>query len=240
MEKMSSVRKHIAYVVLFASITILIGGGLLIWQYWLQPQKKAEIILINETLDRVKSIESLQYDLVHLSDGMLWSEQSIWRKGKDEMEKGKIEEVGESPLVTIWNYQANFVYLYSPETKKGKRGILELDTNLEGSSISFLATANDIRSGDPRIVGKEILDGKETLVIKTFNEGIEQTHWIWIKWGLPIRTTAPVVTLGGRIDLSQKNEIRRENIEVNIDISDDLFELPANIEVTLGDNILIN
>jgi len=219
-------------------LILIIIVGISIYWYWWMPKRKGEIEYLSEVMDRVKNINSIKYQLTILSNEKLISKQNIWREGKGDQMKARIEveplaEKGKH-LIEIINFSKGFWYWYTPEENEAKEIKIPeqpYKTGVEGSEDNFLEGSELIKNSNPRIIGKEVLNGKECLIVKTFSEGAEIKHWIWIEYGLPIRTISPVITLGGKVDYSRKNEFLRENIEVNIDIPDELFKLPTGVQI---------
>lgn len=192
---------------------------------------------INEILDRIKNINSIKYQLIFLNnEGEVFSRSNVYRKS-DGGEKVRIEMMpvaAGKEMILLGDLKEGYgtMYYYVPEDNKARGPLVATpESNIEGTKSIFLEAANIIKNNNSRIIGKENLNGKECLIIETSTEGVKTKHWVWIEYGLPIKTVAPVETLGGEIDTSRHDEVRRDNLEVNIDISDDLFKLPAGVEI---------
>ena len=87
-----------------------------------------------------------------------------------------------------------------------------------------LADAQSIPDYEYQIIGTEILDGKECLVVE-YTVPAEQTTvkmWRWKEYGLPIR--AEMTTSAGTTMAEYRN------LDFG-DIPDNMFELPAGVQM---------
>lgn len=173
----------------------------------------------------MKNINSLKYQLLFFYKEKLISKNNIWKKEKNGEEKIREEIIpisNKTKVISIWNSNKKLFYMYSPEKNSGRGGKINYEPNLEGSKNNLLKESESIKKLNPVIVGRETLDGKDCLIIETTVDGNKIKHWVWIEYGLSIMI----------IDAPIKSEAKRREIEVNIDIPDNLFELPAEIQIT--------
>jgi len=217
-------------------ISIILGLVFLAYNYLWIPKKIAEAkTFIDESQSKMNNINSLKYQLVLLSGGKTISTSDIWIKREDGEQKIRSENsiIGsENKTITLWGSKEHLFYMYDSSRKKGRGGKVDYEPAGEGSNYSFTEGFNMLKEHSPRIIGKESIDGKECIIIETTTEGIKTKNWIWIEYGIPIKSVSPVTTLGGKIDKSRQDESTRKDIEVNTIISDEIFKLPSDIQIS--------
>lgn len=215
--------KFFLYILIGVILIIFISGLFFIYQYKKISKEAVDIKFLNEILDKAKDINSIKYQFLIYSDGKLILKYNIWRKGENNKEKLKIEKEplqDENKIIELWNAAEDLLLYFEPEKNIAKgKNIDELYT--EGTKESLFRELANIKKEKPVILGREILDGKECIIIKNLSKEGELTRWVWIEYGLPIKTISGDSTV----------EFRSKNIEVNIEIPDDIFELPTGVQI---------
>jgi len=112
----------------------------------------------------------------------------------------------------------SYVYI-SAQNIAMKMDIGEVQENVGESPVE---QSESIEKYNPTVVGSEVLDGKNCLVVEYTTETAETKMWIWKKHGFPIRTET-TTDKGTTI-------VEIKNIEFG-DIPDTMFELPAGIQI---------
>jgi outer membrane lipoprotein-sorting protein len=118
-------------------------------------------------------------------------------------------------IITLTNFTTRTVYIYYPDQNMAMRADYE-------PTETALDETDGIEQYNPEILGTEMLDGKECLVIRYNIEGATTKMWIWKEYGFAIR-----------IEVNDQNgltTIQYKNISFS-DIDDSLFELPAGVEI---------
>jgi len=194
-------------------------------------------------LDKVENINSIKYQSLmsygEPSSESIFSNSYIYRRGKGEETEVRMEifssssEKKQPDIITIDNSKK--MYFYRPEQNTIKERDVDYIPNSEGTELSFLEENKTIKESKVLIVGKELVDGKDCLIIKQLQKtggfiGVA-THWIWIEYGLPIKTKVV-----DKNTISDYAIVARRNVEVNTDISNDLFIPPPGIEIIHIDN----
>lgn len=206
--------------ILFLAILILVGAGC--------GEKKAEEGLLptgeeeegeslTEILGKARNIVSYKYDAVTTAPDQTVITVKFWLKGYKLRWEGIYE--GKN-VVYLIDENKQEAYTYIPAQNLAikmnfgeiKETIGESPTEQSGSIMDY----------NPVILGTEVLDGKTCLVIEYTNEIGETKIWIWVRYGLPIRTET--TTIKGTTVAEIKN------IEF-VDIPDSMFELPAGVQL---------
>jgi len=107
------------------------------------------------------------------------------------------------------------MYMYYPDQNMAMKVTYE-------PTESAVDEAQSIVDYNPVIIGHETLDGKVCLVVEYTVEGVTARMWIWEQYGFPIKIVS--TTADGTVTVEYKN------IEF-IDIPDNMFELPAGVEI---------
>jgi len=118
-------------------------------------------------------------------------------------------------IITLTNFNTQTVYLYYPSQNMAMRATYE-------PTETALDKTEGIEQYNPEIIGTEMLDGKECLVIRYVNEGVTTKMWIWKEYGFVIR-----------IEINDQNgltTVQYKNISF-ADIDDSLFEIPDGVEI---------
>ncbi len=118
-------------------------------------------------------------------------------------------------VITLTNFDTRTVYIYYPSENMAIRATYEpVETALDETE--------GIEQYNPEIIGTEMLDGKECLVIQYYIEGATTKMWIWKEYGFAIRIEVR--------DYQGLTVVQYKNISFS-DIDDSLFELPAGVEI---------
>jgi outer membrane lipoprotein-sorting protein len=212
-------------VVTFQKIKKQTGG-------WLEGIEKVKETLIEEgkkeslstTLDEVLArgteASSIKYDLITTSNIPELSSVTsrVWfKKGKIRMEM-EAPRLRQSSII-IGDMTTRVTYQYTPSSNMAFK--IQLDKTLE--SLTPTEAIKDIKKYNPKIVGSERIDGKDCLVVETNREGIMSRFWFWKETGIPLK---------GEVKTSSVTTTAEfKNIEFNIDIPDNMFELPAGVQI---------
>lgn len=221
-------------IFIIVALVVLVSGGILAYQLWWTQNKEAETkFLLDETFDKIKNINSLKYEISELNNkGKIFNSEKVWRKGRGSESKVRVEIEGSWMPIQIWDFGKNLWYTYLNENSFKEAAITKDSIKLpvtefaiEGTGRELLDEIGMIKGGNPVVIGSEVLDGKETLVVEAFDERTETKvkSWIWKDYGIVIKVKND----------EEKYEFRRENIEVNIDIPDDVFELPPEAKIVI-------
>jgi outer membrane lipoprotein-sorting protein len=170
---------------------------------------------LEDILGRGAELVSVQYEAVITAPGAPQQIMQIWFK--QEKIRAEVTEQGQT-LVTIANLDTQVAYLYYPAMN------VAYQMDFEEAPELPLADAQSIPEYEYQIIGTEIVDGKECLVVE-YSVPAEQTTvrmWIWEEYGFPIRaemTTSAGTTIA---------EFR--NLDFG-DIPDSMFELPPGVQI---------
>lgn len=214
-------------IIFIIAAMILIGGG--VWLLFLAGQKQtlppgneipleeeAEEIFeadqeLVEVLAKAQEINSLSYDVIATNFlGKFWQ-----KEGKIRTEGGPESENGDFETVVLIDSQTGLAYAYLPALNSAIE--ISFSEAEEIFNQSIKEQASFILDYQPRVVGSEIIDGKDCLVIEYIAQGEDVKMWLWKDYGLPIRIEAD-------------EQARIDNISF-ADIPDSLFELPAGVEI---------
>jgi len=221
-------QKNIIIVVI---AIIVIGGGA-----WLasslvaetpqpngvQDEPSAEPISIDpeivSVLERAQDISSLKYDIVVAAPEASFTGQA-WYKD-DQFKMTMLFDNQE--MVVFSDLDQELAYLYDPSQNKiieEKRTVVS-DLMAEFQLRELAAKILDYR---PILVGREVIEGDHYLVIDYFQYPEGTRAWVLAERGLPVRMVTQI-----QDDII---EVRAENIEFDIDIADDISELPEDAEI---------
>ncbi|TSC76427.1 MAG: hypothetical protein G01um101431_560 [Parcubacteria group bacterium Gr01-1014_31] len=214
------------------TLIIFLIGGIAVYQFWWVPKRKAELNLLKTSLENLQKITSLKYQAWSSVNGVV-TKTNIWRKTISGEERGRTEllapNTDELQMIVIGDTLNNEIFYYRPTTNIARRKTIGDDElrDSEGGTASFAREWTLIMESNPSILGKEIIGDREYIVVKTKNgeKEIKQwKSWIWTAYGIPVREMA--------LDRDYRGiETGRDNVEVNVDIPDDVFTLPAGAQV---------
>jgi outer membrane lipoprotein-sorting protein len=166
-----------------------------------------------DILGRGAAITAVEYDAVVTAPGADTVTMHIWfEQGNIRTE---ITESGET-VVLIANFSTQVAYLYSPALG------FAYEMDFEQAAELPIPDAQSVPDYEYEILGTEILDGKECLVVEYTAEQATVKMWIWKEHGFPIRaemTTSSGTTIA-----------EATNLEFG-DIPDSRFELPAGVQI---------
>lgn len=165
-----------------------------------------------EALANAAGISSVYYDMVTTAPGEPQFTASFWIKGGKM--RSEMDNEGEL-VVMLLNNEENSLYMYMPGQNMAMRLAYE-------PSQSAVDETVQITQHEPVVTGTETLDGKVCLVIEYSGGGTQVKTWIWKDRGFPLKVET--VTGQGTMIVEYKN-ISFDNI------SDDMFEIPAGVDV---------
>ncbi|MGM0482551.1 MAG: DUF4412 domain-containing protein [Patescibacteria group bacterium] len=168
-------------------------------------------------LSDARSIGSLKYDVTIESDGETTS-GTFWQKGENIKMEGEMEG---QEMVSIVDNEEKVAYVYIPA--QGIATKVDLGEVEEARQASMKSQTEEISDHDIEVLGEEVIDGKECVVIQYSDENTKTKTWIWKEHGLPVKIEAE-----GEDTLTI---IKAESIEID-GVSDDVFELPDDVEIT--------
>ncbi|MCX6740436.1 MAG: hypothetical protein NTZ49_04385 [Candidatus Parcubacteria bacterium] len=171
---------------------------------------------VEELISRAKNIKNIYYDFnVQTENGQV-SKGKYWQnKEKIRIEKEK----NGKKTISISDQENNIFYLYNPENNTADKMILSLGARAD-------ATAMDLAAGlekyNLEIVGKEVVDNINCLLVQ-YKDGAYLTRvWLWQKYGLPVKVEAET-TDGKSITTYEKFNFNR--------IEDIMFKIPETAEI---------
>lgn len=156
---------------------------------------------------------TVEYDMVMTAPGTPTMTTQVWW----EQNKMRTETTqGGETIITLVDYDARTMYVYMPEQNMAYKMAFDPTTK------SAMEEAQSITDYDYDVIGTETLDGKVCLVVEYTYAQVTVKAWIWKEHGFPIREE--MTTTQG------KTIVEFKNIEFG-DIPDDMFELPAGVEI---------
>jgi outer membrane lipoprotein-sorting protein len=172
---------------------------------------------LGDILARGEGIEAVKYDIVMTAPGEEAVTQKIWvKQNKMRME---FTAEGQATILLI-DCDAHTGYAYMPEQNIAYKAVF--NPTIQSASDQ----AQSIADYDYNVVGTETIDGKACLVVEyTYSQAEESLtvkEWIWKERGFPVRMET--TTSEGTVTAEYKN------IEF-VDISDDMFQLPAGVQI---------
>ncbi|HUV80587.1 MAG TPA: DUF4412 domain-containing protein [Candidatus Bathyarchaeia archaeon] len=168
---------------------------------------------LSDLLSKAGSTTSVKYDLVTTSPGNPTVTSTVWVKGNNM----RMEMTAEGQkMITIINGDKQERYMYYP----GENMAMKMD--FSQAPESAVEEAVSIEQYNPTVIGTETIDGKLCTVVEYASPEGSAKMWIWQKHGFPIRMemTTPEGTL----------RVEFKNIDFG-DIPDNMFELPAGVDV---------
>lgn len=179
----------------------------------------AAVDQLTELCNKWTGMEPVRYDLVvTLPDQPDKITGHIWQTYNKQRVEYVVE--GES-LVMIYLLDEDIMYTYYPEQNLAMKMPLDLSQAPQGTQVGDMV---EILENSPSIVGKEIKDGVECMVISFVTGGeTEVTLWIWIDTGFPIRTE-------GKNPDGTLTIMEFKNIDFS-DIPDSMFEIPEGVQI---------
>ncbi len=141
----------------------------------------------------------------------------MWIKGQ----KTRIEMTSEGKImVYLVDTGEQQAYLYFPSDNTAMK--MDISTAQETTGKSPTEQSQSLEDYNPVIVGSEVLDGKNCLVVK-YTQGTEEVKtWIWKDHGLAIKMESKTPEGTSTIEL--------KNIDFG-NIADSMFVLPAGAQI---------
>lgn len=170
----------------------------------------AESDSLDTLLTRAQNVSNIRYDIV---SGEPKTTQKFWFKGKKmRMEADK--------TVSIFDQEDQVMYIYTPAENKAIKMSLALGQQTEKSIIDEIASLNNYK---PEVIGNEVIEGKNCLVIQYKWGSTITKQWLWKKYGLPVKIETD--------DGKTKTAVTYENFDFS-PIPDNMFELPKDVQIT--------
>ena len=173
---------------------------------------------LTEILGKVANITSFKCDMVTTTSGQgAAATTKMWLKGQ----KMRMEMTsGGKNMVYFTDTVGQKAYLYFPSDNTAMK--MDFSTAQETAGKSPTEQSESLESYNPVIVGSEVLDGKNCLVVK-YTQGTEEVKmWLWKDYGLAIKTESTTPEGTSTIEL--------KNIEFG-NIADSMFVLPAGAQM---------
>lgn len=175
---------------------------------------------VNEDLFSILSnndtITSVYYEMSASIKGIQQKSVKVWAKGFYTYADSTvmIEMPNELGGVDIYLYDGynQSSYLYNSTTEQTS----ELQYQ---SQNTLIAEADFLNQLNPTILGTQMLDGKECLMVSYPDGDITVKMWIWKDWGFPLRKEI--------ISPTGTNVFEYKNITFD-SVSDDVFKLPQS------------
>jgi len=166
---------------------------------------------------KAEKVPGMYYELVMTSP-----EMDAQMTGKFWVKGDKIRTEFESPdgagtMVNIMDNKEAFMLMESQgiATRMDLSQFNEADNTPEDAM-------KDLAEEDAKLIGKETIDGKKCLIYESKTAEESYKDWIWEEYGVPVKVET--ATADG------KTVIEFKNIAIK-DIPDNMFELPAGVQV---------
>jgi hypothetical protein len=178
---------------------------------------------LNDVLAKVAGIGSVKYDSVITVTGTPPITQKVYL----EKTRMRIETnmQGMDTIIMI-DTDKKTMYNYIPSQN------MAMKMDFSQAPTPATKEVDGINQYSPQIVGTETLDGKVCLVVQYTSPQGTYKQWIWKDKGFPIKIETT--------SAAGNSVVENKNIEFG-DIPDNLFELPAGVQITdLGSLIPTN
>lgn len=168
-------------------------------------------------LEKAQGISSYSCDIeVTMPQEEPFTAQTWWKGDKARWE-GNFEG---QEVVMLMDRGAQEVLVYMPA--EGMAFRMDYSSAEETVGETPQAQIEEMMEYQPEIIGTEVIDGKECLVA-TYSKAEEQVKiWVWVEYGLPIRTE--ITTAEGTTVMTLAN------IQIG-GVPDSKFELPPGVEI---------
>ncbi|TES83341.1 MAG: hypothetical protein E3J92_03245 [Dehalococcoidia bacterium] len=158
-------------------------------------------------------IDSVSYVMETTAPGMPTMTVEMWMEGNKF--RTEMDEQGQH-MIYLANYDTGKAYMYMPDDN------IAIQIDFGQVSPPDYEDVQNIPAYDYTIIGTDTEDGKVCLVVEYSAAGATVKSWIWKEHGFPVRmetTTAEgtIIVVFKDIDFS--------------DIPDDMFELPAGVQI---------
>lgn len=135
---------------------------------------------LKDILSKGKAVTNFSYDQIsNTPEGRV--EAKIWKRG----EKMKYETEAEGKETVIYmDMASNQMYVYDPSTNTAIAMTSEVGEEKKKESIDkFLEKVDP----ETEIIGTEIIDGQETVIVQVKVEDMEEKIWFSKQYGLPLK-----------------------------------------------------
>ncbi|MEM3771132.1 MAG: hypothetical protein QXW80_02295, partial [Candidatus Micrarchaeia archaeon] len=129
---------------------------------------------LSDIFAKTSAIKSVKYDMLMTGLGSSVT-QTVWLKGNKM--KLEISAEGEK-VINIVDLDKKVMYSYMPA-----QGIAFM-TSFDYSS-QYTSPTENIEKYNPVVLGSEILDGKDCVIVQYSMEGMQIKSWIWKEKGFP-------------------------------------------------------
>jgi outer membrane lipoprotein-sorting protein len=178
------------------------------------PSSSVPNTTLSEILKKADSIPSVAYESVMTSSGAPPVTQKIWAKKTKMRVETTVQGINS---VTFIDLEKLTAYNYMPAQNMA----IKMDFSQVSSSVH--EDTDTVMSYNPKVVGSETINGKPCLIIEFKNDQGTSKQWLWEENGFPLRIE--VTTTAGNV------VIESQNIDFS-DIPDNMFELPAGVQIT--------
>ncbi len=181
--------------------------------------EQEEGLSLDEVLAKAQDLGGYKFDVRVISPEQKMDMTSkIWLEGGNMRWEGNVE--GQQVIYLI-NTADQIAYVYMPS--QGTAFQQDLSQAKEVMVEPPDKQSSGIPEQSPTVLGTEIWDGKNCLVVEgVSDEGDESKWWIWTKYGIPVKTE-----ITSRTGEFMVTEIH--NIEMG-DIANSMFELPEGVQ----------
>jgi outer membrane lipoprotein-sorting protein len=166
-------------------------------------------------IGKASVIDSLKYDMIVTGASMPTTTTKVWLKQKAGKMKTETSVQGRLAIAII-DRNEGAMYNYMPAQN------LAYKMDISQAPESPVTGMENLEGYDPTIIGSEVVDGKDCLVVEATYEGVKTKSWIWKEHGFPVK----VVTTTPQGEMT----IEYKNIDFG-DIPDSEFELPAGVQI---------
>lgn len=233
-----NIKAILAFVIFIAIIIGLVS----VHNYWLSSR-------LDDSIEKIKNINSIKYEeygILSSKDNVpLIEKRVVWRKGKGDNMKIRIDHyLNEKSIGTNlldFSQGVHFMCGASAENNKIRAVKLEeiYDIYIMGSERLLLDEINLVKENKLIFIGQETLDDGESFIVICYRGGINgiiTKDWISEEHGICIKREE-LLFEGDNKWMKRDYDYKwiRRKIEVNIDISDEVFELPAGAEIISRD-----
>jgi outer membrane lipoprotein-sorting protein len=187
-----------------------------------EEEEQEESLSLPSIISRASEIDACEYDITVTSPNREDHTAHMWWKGADmRVDSTMPTQGGSFDAVYLLDTEEQVSHVYLPDQNRAIK--MSYSQAKEQTADSPREQNEELREQDAEITGREVINGKECVVVEyTSEEGDETTVWVWEEYGLPIRT-ATVMDDG-------EYTTEMSNIEFK-DIPDDRFQLPEGVQV---------
>ncbi len=183
--------------------------------------EQEEELSLDEVLAKAQDLEGYKFDIrVTSSERKTAMTSKMWMKGGNMRWEGNVEG---QQVVYLINTADQIAYVYMPSQSMAFQQ--DISQAKEAMVEPPDEQSSEISKQSPTVIGTEVWDGKNCLVVEGVSDkGDETKWWLWTKYGIPVKTE--LVSNSGEFIATELYDI-----EVG-DIEDSIFELPAGVQPT--------